>query len=68
VQRASVVGLVATGTEPVPERGHRAGIQPAHRGVVVVRGDTIGLGPAVPRRHCPVNDVARLGTHAVEST
>jgi len=53
VPLAPVVGLVAAGSEPVAERGHCAGIEPAHRGVIVGLGDSVGLRHTVQRRVLP---------------
>ena len=41
---AAVVGVVATGSKPVPHGWHVGGIQPAHRRVVVGLGQAIGFG------------------------
>ena len=50
VPLAPVVGLVAAGPEPVPERRHRVRVEPLHAGVGVLLGHAVGGRHPVQRR------------------
>ena len=62
---ADVVGVVAAGTEPVPERRHLARAEPTHPGVVVHLAEAVGLGHPVDVRVLP-GEERRTARHAGE--